>query len=248
MKSDKPKVLHRVAGKPMVRHVIEAARRAGIKDLIAVVGHGSEQVRPMMGRLRIDTVPQDVQRGTGHAVLQAYPLLRDYSGSVLVLSGDTPLIRPETITAILEAHRLHSNTVTFATAMVPDASGYGRIVRGKSGAFREIVEERDADASVRKIKEINVGLYCFRSEPLFDALLLVRADNMQMEYYLPDAIAAMKTRGSRVEAVIIDDYTECLGVNNRKELKAVERILKERRKHGYHKRRVAHGIHRKGRG
>jgi pantoate--beta-alanine ligase len=245
MKSALPKVLHTVEGIPMVQHVIDAARRAGIKDMIAVVGHRSEEVEPLMKKLRVRTVIQEVQRGTGHAVLQAYPGLARFSGTVMVLSGDTPLIRSESIKRLLTLHARHSNAITFATTVVPDAKGYGRIVRNKEGKFVKIVEERDADKKTRTIKEINAGLYCFKAQLLFDSLLSVKADNVQMEYYLTDALETIKGHGGRVEAVVIDDYKEMLGVNTTVELNAVKKIYKRRNPDGDNKRRLENGIHRR---
>lgn len=245
MKSALPKVLHTVDGIPMVQHVIDAARSAGIKDVIAVVGHRREEVEPVMKKLRVRTVIQEVQRGTGHAVLQAYPGLARFSGTVMVLSGDTPLIRSESIKQLLTLHARHSNAITFATTVVPDAKGYGRIVRDKAGSFVRIVEERDADRKTRAIKEINAGLYCFKAQLLFDSLLSVKADNVQMEYYLTDALETIKGHGGRVEAVVIEDHTEMLGVNTAAELNAVRKLYKRRKPDGYNKRRLENGIHRK---
>jgi CTP:molybdopterin cytidylyltransferase MocA len=245
MKSDLPKVLHPIDGKPMVHRVVASARAAGVKDVVAVIGHGADRVRPVLKRLKVDTVVQDVQRGTGHAVLQAYPLLKDYPGDVIILSGDVPLVRASTLKRLLDDHRKHSNVVTFATAVVPHPAGYGRILRGKDGSFQKIVEEKDADARTRRIKEMNVGIYCFKAEPMFDALLLLTSDNAQMEYYLPETLDVIKSRGGRVEAHIIDDYTESIGVNTRKDLRAVRTIHARRKRDGDNKRGVANGVHRK---
>jgi pantoate--beta-alanine ligase len=245
MKSTRPKLLHPIGGKPMVEHVVATARQAGIKDIFAVVGHRSDRVEPLMKRLGVETVRQDVQRGTGHAVLQVYPVLSDFRGDMLVLTGDAPLIRASTLRHLLSAHEKHSNAITFGTAEVPDARGYGRVVRDNTGAFSQIIEEKDADSRIRAIKEINAGFYCFRAEPLFDALLMTTADNAQMEYYLPDAIRSVKSRGGRVEAVLIPDHTEALGINTAAELEAVRRIYSRRLKHEDNKRGMANGIHRK---
>jgi bifunctional UDP-N-acetylglucosamine pyrophosphorylase/glucosamine-1-phosphate N-acetyltransferase len=199
----------------------------------------------VLARMKVDTVVQDVQRGTGHAVLQAYPLLKDFSGDVVILSGDVPLVRASTLKELISDHRKRSNVVTFATALVPDPTGYGRIVRSKDGSFQKIVEEKDADARTRRIREMNVGIYCFKAEPLFDALLLLTSDNAQMEYYLPDTLDVIKSRGGRVEARIIEDYTESMGVNTGKDLRAVEAIHARRKRDEDNKRGVANGVHRK---
>jgi pantoate--beta-alanine ligase len=245
MKSPLPKVLHRVGRTPIVVHVVRAAREAGIRDIIAVVGHGFGKVLPVIKRLGVEVVRQDVQRGTGHAVLQAYPLLARFRGNLVVLSGDTPLIRGSSVKRILNIHRRRSNTITFATTVVPNASGYGRIVRDTDGRFVRIVEEKDADAATRKVREINAGLYCFKAEPLFDALLRVTPDNVQMEYYLTDVIETLKSMGARVEAVRVSDHTEMLGVNNPSELEVVRRIYGGREKAEDFERGLENGIHRK---
>ncbi len=229
MKSDLPKVLHPVGGKPMVARVVCASRQAGVRQMVAVIGHGSARVRPVMKRLRVETVTQDVQRGTGHAVLQIYPMLHGFRGDVLVVSGDTPLLRSSTIKRILTAHKQHTNAVTFGTAVVPEPEGYGRIVRDPGGAFAKIVEERDADAEIHRISEVNGGIYCFKASALFDSLLLLTADNSQMEYYITETIDIIKSRGGRVEAVLLDDHTELLGVNTPQELALVRRLYARRR-------------------
>jgi len=229
MNSSLPKVMHPVAGKPMLAHVIAACRGAGVKELVAVVGHGGERVAPVVRRLGGRTVTQDVQRGTGHAVLQAFPLFAGFKGDVLVLSGDTPLVTADTIRRVADAHRGHNNAITFATARLPDPRGYGRIVRDGAGAFLSIVEERDADAAVRRIDEVNGGLYCFRARSLFDSLPMLTANNAQREYYLTQAIDLVKARGGRVEAVLVDDHTELAGVNTPGELAQVRRIFAARR-------------------
>lgn len=244
MRSDRPKLLHTVGSKPMVEHVIRAAREAAIRDIIAVVGHRSAKLEPLMKRLNVATVLQDVQRGTGHAVLQAFPLLSEFEGDIVILSGDTPLIRAATIRHLLAVHSKHSNVVTFATAAVPNARGYGRIVRDRKGAFVRIVEEKDAGRELQKIQEINAGLYCFRAEPVLDALLMLTADNAQMEYYLPDAIGSIKARGGRVEAIPIGDDLEALGVNTQPELDRVRKIYARRLKHENNQRGMEDGVHR----
>jgi bifunctional UDP-N-acetylglucosamine pyrophosphorylase/glucosamine-1-phosphate N-acetyltransferase len=247
MKSDLPKMLHPIAGKPMVQHVIDAGRKAGIKHMLAVIGHMGEKVAPLMKKIRVTTVTQDVQRGTGHAVLQTFPHLARFSGNIVVLSGDTPLIRAATIKHLLSIHNKRSNAITFATTLVPDAGGYGRIVRDPGGSFSRIVEEKDADRKTRAIKEINAGLYCFKAQPLFDALMSVTADNVQMEYYLTDALEAIKSRGGRVEAVIVEDHVEMLGVNTVSQLRAVRGIFARRQSNEDNQCGMENGIHRKGR-
>jgi pantoate--beta-alanine ligase len=229
MKSRLPKVLHTVAGRPIVAHVVGAAKAAGAGAVIVIVGHGAARVAGAVRRLGAETLTQDVQRGTGHAVLQTLPLLVGFRGDVLILSGDTPLVTAETIRRVLEAHRSHGSTVTFATARVPDPGGYGRIVRDSRGGFQRIVEERDADPATRRITEINGGLYCFKAAALFESLVLVTADNAQQEYYLPKAIDVAKARGGSAEAVLIDDRDMLAGVNTPEELDFVRERYRSRR-------------------
>jgi bifunctional UDP-N-acetylglucosamine pyrophosphorylase/glucosamine-1-phosphate N-acetyltransferase len=228
MKSGLPKVLHTIGGRPMVAQVVRAVREAGVKQAVAVVGHGADRVGPVVRKLGVATAMQDVQRGTGHAVLQALPLVSGRTGDILVLSGDTPLLRASTIKRILAAHREHSNAITFGTAVVPDPGGYGRVVRDRTGAFARIVEHRDADPALRAITEVNGGIYCFKASALFDSLLLLTADNAQMEYYITEAIDIVKARGGRVEAILVDDHTELLGVNTPQELALVRKLFRRR--------------------
>jgi pantoate--beta-alanine ligase len=228
MKSDLPKVLHTVGGKPMVAQVVRAVRKAGVSQMVAVIGHGSSRVGPVVRRLGVATAVQDVQRGTGHAVLQAFPLLRGFKGDILVVSGDTPLVKASTIKRVLSAHRKHANAITFGTAVVPDPKGYGRIVRDAAGAFERIVEEKDADERVRALHEVNGGMYCFKASALFDSLLMLTAGNSQMEYYITEALDIVKAGGGRVEAVVIDDPRELLGVNTPQELALVRKLFGRR--------------------
>lgn len=229
MKSRVPKVLHKVGGRPIVAHVLGASKAAGAGAVIVIVGHGAARVARTVRRLGAVTVTQDVQRGTGHAVLQTLPLLAGFQGDVLILSGDTPLLTAETIMRVLEAHRSHGSTVTFATTRVADPKGYGRIVRDSRGGFLRIVEERDADPATRRITEINGGLYCFKAAALFESLVLVTADNAQQEYYLPKAIDVAKARGGSAEAVLIDDRDMLAGVNTPEELRFVRERYGSRR-------------------
>ncbi len=247
MKSSKPKVLQSVGGRPMIEHVVSAARQAGLEGIIAVVGHGRHRVEPLLRNLGVDTVVQEVQRGTGHAVMRTYPYLSKLNGNVVVVSGDTPLIRGQTIRHLLDLHTKHSNAITFATAIVANPQGYGRVVRDSSGKFVRIVEEKDASEEEKAIREINAGIYCFKSRLLFDALLLVDARNVQMEYYLPDAIGKIIARGGRVEPVVIEDQTEVVGVNTPLELAAVRRLYARRRRLENTKCGLENGIHPKGR-
>jgi len=248
MRSRVPKVLQSVGGKPMVQRVVDAIKAAGLKQIVAVVGHGRKKVESFLQRLGVDTVYQEVQRGTGHAVLQTYPYLFNFNGNVVVVSGDTPLIGSETIRNLIDTHVKRANAITFATAVMPNPHGYGRVVRDADKRFLMIVEEKDASREEKAIREVNAGIYCFRSRSLFDALLMVDASNVQMEYYLPGVIVAIKARGGRVEPVVIKDYTEVLGVNTPEDLKAVRALYARRLRSEDPKRRLENGVHRKRRG
>ncbi len=243
MKSSIPKVMHTVGGKPMVEHVVMAARKAGIKNVVVVIGHHAEKLQPVLRALDVESVVQDVQRGTGHAVLQAFPLLRKHRGDVVILSGDTPLLTAETVRKLIEAHTKHCNTATLLSAFIDDPSGYGRIVRDEQGEFLRIVEERDATGRIRRIKEVNGGVYCFKTQPLFDAIRMLTADNAQQEYYLTDVIDIMRSRGARVEALPVEDYTDIIGVNTKEELKKVRALYKRRSGNEDYKRGVENGVH-----
>ena len=232
MKSSLPKVLHRVGGQTMVELVARACKEAGAAKTVAVIGHGAAEVRRALAPFGVETVLQDVQRGTGHAVLQTFPLLRDFKGNVVVVSGDTPLVTAGTIGLLLEAHRAHRNSITFATSCAPDPTGYGRILRDGCGKFLRIVEERDADDRTRQIREVNAGLYCFKSSALFGSLFLSTASNSQMEYYLTAAIDAVRAGGGRVEALLMENWQELAGVNTPRELEAARREYAKRGRRG----------------
>ena len=228
MKSKLPKVLHKAAGKPMLQHVLDAAKGAGAKRNIVVVGFGGEQVKEAMGD-QAEFVVQAEQLGTGHAVRQAEPLLKDEQGTVVVLCGDTPLVTSDLIAKLYEGHKAAGAKATVLTAIMPDATGYGRIIRTAEGDVARIVEQKDATEAERQVKEVNSGIYCFECQDLFAALEKVGCDNAQGEYYLPDVLGILREQGEKIWAVAADDYESTLGINSRVQLAGAEKILRRRK-------------------
>ena len=227
MKSAFPKVLHPVAGRSLVEHVLAAADSLMPDTVTLVVGHRGEAVRShLAGRSRLGFVRQEPQLGTAHALRQAEPALRERTGTLILLSGDVPLITGGTLCRLVDAHRQAAATATVMTAVVDRPYGYGRIVR-RNGQIARIVEERDASADVRKIREINTGIYAFDLEPLWSALRDIASQNAQGEHYLTDLIGIYRRRGLKVEALVTESGQEFRGVNSRAELAEVSRIVRQ---------------------
>jgi len=228
MKSSLPKVLHPLCGAPMLRHVLEPVRELGTARTVVIVPPGAEVVRELCSALGTEAVEQTQRLGTGHAAAQARAALADFDGPVLVTAGDAPLLRAETLRALVEAHRRSGAAATVLTAKPPDPTGYGRVVRGADGGVQAIVEHRDADEAVRAIGEINTSIYVFDCRRLFAALAQVRNDNAQGEYYLTDVIAILISEGAPVGAVVAEDPVEPMGVNDRAQLAEAEGVLRDR--------------------
>jgi bifunctional UDP-N-acetylglucosamine pyrophosphorylase / glucosamine-1-phosphate N-acetyltransferase len=227
MRSGLPKVLHRAAGLPLLEHVLRAAATLEPASVVLVLGHEADMVREAVGkRPGLGFASQQPQLGTGHALLQAEEALASAGGTVVLLSGDVPLLRPATLRALVERHRASGAAATVLTATVPAPEGYGRIVRDSAGRIARIVEHKDATPDERGIREINSGVYAFDLAPLFDALRAIGSANAQGEYYLPDLVTIYRSRGMVVETLALDDPTEILGVNSRKELAHVAAILR----------------------
>jgi bifunctional UDP-N-acetylglucosamine pyrophosphorylase/glucosamine-1-phosphate N-acetyltransferase len=226
MKSDVPKVLHRVAGLTLLDHVLRAASAVHPSSIVVIVGHHAEDVMTAVGsRPGVRCAVQEPQLGTGHALLQAEGPLTGARGTVVLLSGDVPLLRGETLARLVREHESKKAAATVLTAVVESPGGYGRIVRN-DGRIAAIVEHKDASPEVRAIAEINSGIYAFDLAPLFGALKEIGSANAQGEYYLPDLVTIYRSRGLTVETVTLDDPREILGVNSRKELAEVAAILK----------------------
>ncbi len=229
MKSDLPKVLHEAGGVPLVQHVVNAARRSGVDRVVVVIGKGADAVRARFQEEGWEFVEQTERLGTADAVKRAVPALQDFEGDVLVLAGDVPLLRGETLATLRDRHRESQAAVTVLTAKLPDATGYGRIVRSPdSGVFLGIVEHKDATEAQREIDEVNSSIYCFEAAALRDVLPRIGNDNAQGEFYLTDAVALLRDAGRRVLAVAAAAPEEILGVNDRDQLAEVDRLLSER--------------------
>ena len=224
MYSQLPKVLHRLAGRPLIDHVLEAARALAPERICVVYGHGGEQVRNALSDPALSFARQEPQLGTGHAVQQALPLL-SHAPVTLILYGDVPLIRPPTLQRLLAACR---DGVAVLTAKLDEPGGYGRIVRNSEGAIRAIVEEKDASPEQKRIREINTGLMALPTARLAAWLERLKNDNAQREYYLTDIVTLALLDGVAVQAVIAEDARETLGVNGRADLAQLERIYQRR--------------------
>ena len=227
MKSKLPKVLHKVCGKEMLRHVIDAAKAAGSSREVAVIGNGAELVKEKISG--VEFVLQAEQLGTGHAVLCAKENFANSTGTVMILCGDTPLITSELLKSFAEAHKNSNSAATVLTAEMPDATGYGRIIREADGSLKKIVEHKDATDAEKNIREVNAGIYCFDTQKLFGALSQVKNENAQGEYYLPDVLTILKSAGEKVGAFTANDYTLTLGINSRIQLAEAEKILRQRK-------------------
>lgn len=228
MKSELPKVLHRAGGKAMLQHVIDAASAAGAQKHIVVVGCGAQRVVEEIGA-QASFVEQREQLGTGHAVMQAEPLLRNFAGTVMVLCGDTPLLTGDLLEKLFEEHRAAGAAATVLTARMPDATGYGRIIRAADGRVQRIVEQKDATAKELAVDEVNSGIYCFERKALFEALAGTDCQNAQGEYYLTDVLEILSGRGEKVWAAEAADYRQTLGVNSRRHLAEAEKLLRRRK-------------------
>ena len=231
MKSDLPKVLHQALGKPLIAHVLGQLAPLHPARVVVVVGHQEELVREALKGRDVHFVTQSPQLGTGHAVQTAFPEVEKVGEpareTVLVLAGDMPLVRTMTLRKLVERHLVDKAAITFLSGELDDPSGYGRVVRDRRGEFVKIVEEKDATPAERKVAEVNSGVYTFRRDPLVQALGLLRADNVQKEYYLTDTLAIAKGRGMRVGVVQASDPRELFGVNTPEQLEMVEQTLRD---------------------
>ncbi|MCZ7558602.1 MAG: sugar phosphate nucleotidyltransferase [Bacteroidia bacterium] len=229
---DLAKVMNTLGGIPLVQHVIRLARTAGADPIIVVVGHRREHVIAFLSEQEPDVTiaVQAEQLGTGHAVQQAIPALNDFDGDVLILSGDAPLTRPETLRDALAVHRESRASVTVLTAVLPDPTGYGRVIRGDDQRIMRIVEHKDATDEERAVHEINSGIYVFEMNPLVDALGRITNQNAQGEYYLPD-VFELFYRDTRVMVPFeVASFDELRGVNTVAQLQELEEIYAARQK------------------
>lgn len=227
MKSKKTKVLHQIAGKEMLKHVVETVEDLNSK-IISVIGHQSEMVKKNLANYKLDFVKQEKQLGTAHAVMQAKNEIKKHDGVVLVLYGDTPVLKSSTLEKMIKKHKKDKAALSVLTAKLDDPTDYGRIVRDEKNEIVKIVEEEDATSNEKKIKEINSGVYCFDSDLLAESLENIDCNNAQNEYYLTDAVDYIKNKGHKVVPVVVNDNREIVGVNDRKGLAKAEKIIRNR--------------------
>ena len=227
MKSKLYKVLHPVCGKPMVEHVVDTISQLRVDQTVTVIGHGAESVKAYLEG-KSDFVLQEKQLGTAHAVVQTKEALSAKKGTTLVICGDTPLIKAETMEYLIKQHEEHGAKATILTAYTENPDGYGRIIRNSKDMVEKIVEHKDANEQERIVKEINTGTYCFDNEALFKALEQVSNENAQGEYYLPDVIEILKAQNEIVSAYKTNDFEEILGVNDRVALAEAEKTMRAR--------------------
>ena len=227
MKSDLPKVLHKVAGISMLEHVFRSVSAIDPEKTVTVVGHKAELVEQVLAG-QTDFVRQTEQLGTGHAVMMAEPVLENLTGQTLVIAGDTPLITGESLKNLIDFHVNHKNVATILTAEADNPFGYGRIVRKQHDEVLKIVEQKDASDFEQQIKEINTGTYVFDNARLFEALKNINTNNAQGEYYITDVIGIFRENGEKVSAYTLKDFDESLGVNDRVALATAESVMRRR--------------------
>ena len=225
MKSDLPKVLHKVCGVPMVKKIVDICSNIGSIENILILGHKKEEVLKVLPN--IEYVLQEEQLGTGHAVKQAKDKFKDFTGTIMVLCGDTPLLKEETLKKLYKYHQATNATTTILTSIYENPFGYGRIVK-KDGQISGIVEEKEATEEIKAIKEVNAGVYCFDAQELLKALDKIDNNNEKGEYYLTDVIAINVKEGKKVEAFLLEDNDEILGINSKVELEKANTIMRTR--------------------
>ena len=217
MKSNLPKVLHNLAGKPILNYVLDTVDQLEAKRKILIVGYKSDQIRELIGD-KIEYVEQKEQLGTAHAVLQTKKLLSDFKGDVLILSGDVPFLTVKILKKLLKYHQANNFCCTLVSTILKKPKGYGRIIRDKKGEIKGIIEEVDLSADKKKITEVNSGIYCVNKDKLFQALEKITPDNKQGEYYLTDSVEILLKEGLTVGNIIVKDYSQILGINSRLDL------------------------------
>ncbi len=224
MKSDNPKVVFELAGKPMINRVIETADKMNSDIIIVVVGYKKDIVIDTVPKnKKIKFVEQKEQNGTGHAVMVTKETLQNFDGNVFILCGDVPLLRYQTLEKMLTHHQKVNATCTVLTAVMDDALKYGRIVRNESGSIERIIEYKDATTEQKEIMEINTGIYCFDAQSLFWPLDQITSNNNQNEYYLTDTLEILNNSGKLVTSVLLEDMTEASGVNSKEQLMNLEK-------------------------
>ncbi|MBI5044174.1 MAG: bifunctional UDP-N-acetylglucosamine diphosphorylase/glucosamine-1-phosphate N-acetyltransferase GlmU [Nitrospirae bacterium] len=228
MKSNLVKILHPLAGMPMLAYTLDLAKSLKPEKIVAVIGHQAEKVKDTFSDYDVNWAIQKEQKGTGHAVMQAKNALNNFNDTVIVLSGDTPLLKKETISELIKSHKSKGSRVAILTTEIDNPYGYGRVIINANGKVERIVEEKDASETIKKIMLINTGIYAFDKEFLFNALSEIKPNNTQGEYYLTDIIGIAAKRGLEINAVKAKDSDEVMGINTRLELARAEKIIRKR--------------------
>jgi len=232
MQSEKPKVIHKLANKPMINRVIETAQKVKSDIIATVVGYKKEEVIAVIPQNnKIKFIEQKEQNGTGHAVMVTENLFKNFDGNIFILCGDVPLLRYQTLEKIREHHLSQNAVCTVLTAVMDDALKYGRIVRNEAGNVLKIVEFKDATDAEKEIKEINTGIYCFDCKAMFNALSQITNENNQNEYYLTDTLEILNNKNKLVASVLLDDMIEAAGVNSKEQLAELETKYLKRQQH-----------------
>lgn len=228
MKSKKSKLVHKIYGKEIIRRAVENVKRAGVKEVITVVGYQKEQIQEVLGD-SVKYAIQEEQLGTGHAVMQAAKLLEGKKGKVLILNGDHPIMRPETLKKLVDVSNERKESATILTMVHDDILPYGKIIHDRDGRIEQIIEHKDCTVEQQQyIKEVNLGMYCFDIEELLKALKELKNDNAQKEYYLTDVIKIMYDKGLNTGSIVVSDNAEVLGVNDRMDLQVLTKALQLR--------------------
>ncbi|CAI2717862.1 sugar phosphate nucleotidyltransferase [Nitrospina watsonii] len=228
MQSDLPKVLHPLAGRPLLVHVLDGVQALAPERILIVVGYQADRVRPVCAGYPVEFVEQTEQLGTGHAVMQAEAALQDFTGDVLILCGDMPLIRPETLRPLLLSHRASQAPCTLLSLKSNEKKDFGRVIRQADGSVGRIVENKDASPEEKTVDEYNSGVYCFEKSILFKALKGIGHRNAQQEYYLTDTVSRITEGGQAIQAIQTGDASEIFGINSIEDLNTAEQLFSER--------------------
>ena len=227
MKSNKAKVLHKICGKPMVNYVVETARRVAGANVVLVVGNQADKVRQTVSNIgSFSFAYQEAQMGTGHAVLCALPHIPEHCREVVILCGDVPLIKADTIKALIKSHAAEKRDISVLAVELEDPTGYGRILLDTKGRVQAIVEESDATAEQKRIRLINTGIFCVKKDLLFQAVPQIKSDNAQAEIYFTDIVEIAYAEKKHIGVTVGDNHLEVTGINTIQELKSVETVLK----------------------
>ncbi len=226
MKSELPKVMHKIKGKPMIIRVVEITKKLDVKKTVIVVGYKKDIVQKALKNFdSVSFVEQNKQNGTGHAVMMTEREFTDFHGNIVVLPGDVPLLKAKTIKNLIKTHVQNNAAATVLTAKLDNPKGYGRIIRDRDGFVEKIVEQKDATEEEKTVNEINSGIFCFDSKKLFQTLPFINNNNSQNELYLTDTLEIFKNKGYKIAAVVAENPIEISGINSQKQLEKLESIL-----------------------